>query len=123
MDVNKYTIGASIAGVCNTVAAWISLYVYKPTAQDPYFGKLLADIPGLALMGGVPVYLCLRYRLVTPLALSGLLTTLNLTARGIANIYVNPFMPFYTLGIAVVLAVIEYYIREWMPYISHDPLV
>ncbi|NLV09166.1 hypothetical protein GOC74_04385 [Halomicrobium mukohataei] len=111
----------------NTAAVFVALFVYKPSAQVPYLGTTLIIAVALAIMGGVPAYLSLRYRLATPVAWCGLLTTLSLIDQSgmmpFANLYANPIVIIYTLGIAVVLGVVEYYIRGWVPFLSHEPLV
>ncbi|WP_245545361.1 hypothetical protein [Halomicrobium katesii] len=78
-------------------------------------------------LGAVPAYLLVRYRLLSPLLLSGFLSWAAFVDRGsmepFIGLYSSPIVHAYVLGALVVVGFGEYLVRDQVPYVSHDPLL
>lgn len=130
--LDPYTLASALGGLLNVALIYIAAYVLVPGITFELGGPLslilrfVTDL-GFFAMGAVPVYGLLRYRLVTPVVWSGLLTTFALVDQH----SFHPFVALYSLfpltytavAIAISLGVAESQRRDSVPSLSTDSLV
>lgn len=119
--------GSAFIGILNAVLIFTAVYGLEPVPRDdPGLFLLVAALEFFG-MGCAPGYLFLRYRLVAPLAWSGLLTALAITDQQSFHPFVNLYVTYpailLALGVVAVLGVVEYAARDSIPFLSHDALV
>ncbi|ACV46941.1 MULTISPECIES: hypothetical protein [Halomicrobium] len=131
LQVNKYTIVGGFLGAVNVAFLLYAHWNIDPQMFSDGGVVLVLTAPivflGPFLLGAVPGYLLVRYRIVSPLPISGFLTWYAFVDRGSMEpfivLYSNPIVHAYSLGVLVVVGFAEYLVRDQVPYVSHDPIL
>ncbi|WP_372479920.1 hypothetical protein ACAH01_00740 [Halomicrobium sp. HM KBTZ05] len=129
--VNKYTLPSAVLGIVNVAVLLLAHWNIDSQMFSDGGIVLVLTAPivflGPFLLGAVPGYLLVRYRIVSPLPISGFLTWFAFVDRGSMEpfiaLYSNPIVHAYILGALVVVGFGEFLVRDVAPYVSHDPLL
>ncbi|MBO4247683.1 hypothetical protein IL252_07625 [Halomicrobium sp. IBSBa] len=131
LQINKYTTVGALFGIAN-----VAFLLYARWQIDPLEfsnGGLLLHIEtavvlfGHFLLGAVPGYLLLRYRVVSPLLISGYLSWFayvdQRSMEPFIGLYSSPFIHAFAICVLCGFGYWEYFLRERIPYVSHDPIL
>ncbi|NLV09164.1 hypothetical protein GOC74_04375 [Halomicrobium mukohataei] len=129
--VNKHTVPSTVLGIVNVAVLLLAHWNIDPQMFSDGGIVLVVTAPivflGPFLLGAVPGYLLVRYRIASPLPISGFLTWFAFVDRGSMEpfiaLYSNPIVHAYILGALVVVGFGEFLVRDVAPYVSHDPLL
>jgi len=82
---------------------------------------------GHLVLGAFPAYVFVRYRILSPLVLSGFLSWFAFVDCGsmepFIGLYSSPVIHFFVLGFLVGVGASESLFREQVPYVSHGPIL
>ncbi|MBO4247686.1 hypothetical protein IL252_07645 [Halomicrobium sp. IBSBa] len=129
--VNKYTVPSAVLGIVNVAVLLLAHWNIDSQMFSDGGIVLIVTAPivflGPFLLGAVPGYLLVRYRIASPLPISGFLTWFAFVDGGSMEpfiaLYSNPIVHAYILGALVVVGFGEFLVRDVAPYVSHDPLL
>lgn len=133
--MEKSTIIAILAGIVHTTIVLYVHFVALPTrylGDDPVIA-LLGNVVRVILLfgiGAVPVYVLLRYSLVTPLLIT-LFATWSSLRDHVVGYTMEPFTTFYfntvtlilTIAIIAIISLAEYGLRNWLSIFSPEPII
>lgn len=132
LKFDRYVGLSLLAGLANVAVLHVARYALLSAATFELDGVLTVVLAvvlrvGLFAMGAVPAYLLMRYRLISPMLWSAVLTRYALvdqhSMEPFAGFYMLPPVQFIALGVTGALAGIEFLARRELPVISLDPLI
>ncbi|ACV46940.1 MULTISPECIES: hypothetical protein [Halomicrobium] len=125
--IDSYVILSAVFGIAN-----VAFLLFARWQIDPLE---LADLGlftpivrlGHFALGAVPAYLLVRYRIVLPVVISGFLTWAAYVDRGgmesFIALYSLPILHGHVLAVLAAFGLGEYFIRDKIPFLSHDPIL
>ncbi|ACV46939.1 MULTISPECIES: hypothetical protein [Halomicrobium] len=129
--IDSYVILSMVFGIANVVFLLYARWQIDPLEFSN--GGLLLHIEtavvlfGHFLLGAVPGYLLLRYRVVSPLVISGYLSWFayvdQRSMEPFIGLYSSPFIHAFAICVLGGVGFWEYFARERIPFVSHDPLL
>ncbi|MBO4247688.1 hypothetical protein IL252_07655 [Halomicrobium sp. IBSBa] len=128
---DRYNNIGVVFGIINVIVLFLARWEIDPLEYSDGGLLLVTTMPltilGQFLLGAFPVYVLLRYRLMSPLLLSGFLTWFAAVDRGsmepFIGLYFSPVLHLFVLATLAVVGFGEFLVRDVAPYVSHDPLL
>ncbi|NLV09167.1 hypothetical protein GOC74_04390 [Halomicrobium mukohataei] len=127
LKINTQRIVAAAVGIANVIILLLARWAIDPLEYADL--SLFTPIVRLGhfTLGAVPAYLLVRYRIVSPLVISGFLTWAAYVDRGsmepFIGLYSIPILHGYVLAVLGVFGLGEFLVRDNLSFLSNDPLV
>ncbi|NLV09168.1 hypothetical protein ACAH01_00725 [Halomicrobium sp. HM KBTZ05] len=129
--IDRYAVLSAVLGIANVAVLLFARWEIDPLEYSDGGMLLILTTPlvllGHFLLGAFPAYLLVRYRVLSPLVISGFLSWAAFVDRGsmepFIGLYFSPVLHLFVLATLAVVGFGEFLVRDVAPYVSHDPLL